>query len=71
MVGSIQALELCQRVLLRDGTNEDARSLKSYLVAHGLDSKVVDLPDGVKASYGALVVEHGLRFLVDIDGNQV
>jgi len=71
MINTIQALELCQRVLLQEDANEDARSLKSYLIAYGLDKKVTDLPDGVKASYGVLVVAHGLRFLVDIDGNQV
>jgi len=70
MINTIQALELCQRVLRSDGSNNDAISVRSYVIAFGLNEKVIDLPDNVAASYGALATEHGLNFVVDIDGNQ-
>lgn len=61
MINTISALELCQRALLLDGADGDALSLKSYLVAFGLNDVEIELPEAVLESYKVLVAEHGLR----------
>lgn len=71
LVTTMQAMELCQRVLRQDDKNNDAKSVQSYIIATGFNEKTIVLPMRVYESYQHLASVYGLHYLVTSEGKQV
>jgi hypothetical protein len=71
VVITMQALELCHRAIIADKDDLGAISLQSFILAWGMKSVMLVIPEDLYKFYEALVIKHSVLFLHDDKGEPI
>jgi hypothetical protein len=71
VVISMQALELCHRALIADKDDIGAMSLQSFIIAWGMKSVMLVIPEDLYKFYETLVIKYSVLFLHDEKGEPI